>query len=195
MTIAFVLGNGISRRDVSVPYLKQRGRVYGCNALYREHTPDVLVATDKPIALQIQNSGYPKQHEFYTRKPLKDSGGRPVPTQYHGYSSGPIAVSLAALAQHQQIYMIGFDMGPTQDNLFNNMYADTEFYKTSKHPPTFTGNWVKQLIQIMKDFPQTKFYRIAGPTTAEITEFTQVKNLQHQDLAGFLDRINNQKDL
>ena len=86
-------------------------------------------------------------------------------------------------------------MGPTADNLFNNMYADTEFYKTSQHPPTFTGNWIKQLIQITKDFPQTRFYRIVGPTTAEIAEFKQVKNLQHQDLAGFLDRINNQKDL
>ena len=142
MTIAFGLGNGISRRDVSIPYLKQRGRVYGCNALYREHTPDVLVATDRPISLQIQNSGYSKTHEFYTRRPLNESGARSVPTQYHGYSSGPIAVSLAALAQNQRIYMIGFDMGPTADNRFNNIYADTEFYKSSQHPPTVTGNWV-----------------------------------------------------
>lgn len=195
MTIAFVLGNGISRRDVSIPYLKQRGRVYGCNALYREHEPDVLVATDRPIALQIQNSGYAKTHEFYTRKPVKDSGARSVPPEYHGYSSGPIAVSLAARAQCRQIYMIGFDMGPTPDNLFNNIYADTEFYKNSQHPPTYTGNWVKQLIQIMNDFPLARFYRIVGPTTAEIPEFKRVKNLEHQDLQGFLDRINNQKDL
>lgn len=194
MTTAFVLGNGVSRRDVSIPYLKQRGRVYGCNALYREHAPDVLVATDRPIATKIQESGYAHAHEFYTRKPLKDSGARPVPAEYQGYSSGPIAVGLAALAQHQHIYMIGFDMGPI-DGKFNNVYADTEFYKTSKHPPTYTGNWVKQLIKIMADFPLARFYRIVGPTTAEIAEFQRVKNLKHQDLQGFLDRINNQKDL
>ena len=194
MTVAFVLGNGVSRRDVSIPYLKQRGRVYGCNALYREHAPDVLVATDRPIATRIQESGYALKHEFYTRKPLKDSGAQTVPPQYHGFSSGPIAVGLAALAQHRQIYLIGFDMGPVEGK-FNNIYANTEFYKTSEHPPTFTGNWAKQLVKIMADFPLARFYRIIGPTTAEIAEFKQVKNLQNQDLMGFLDRINNQKDL
>jgi hypothetical protein len=163
--------------------------------LYRDFVPDVLVSTDKPISTRIQDSGYPQNNRFYTRRPAPGNGANPVPQKYYGYSSGPIAASIAALDGAVVIYLVGFDMGPTADNRFNNIYADTEFYKTSQHPPTFTGNWVKQLIQIMKDFPQTRFYRIAGPTTAEIAEFTQVKNLQHQDLAGFLDRINNQKDL
>ena len=32
---AYVLGNGVSRRDVSVERLLQLGAVYGCNAIYR----------------------------------------------------------------------------------------------------------------------------------------------------------------
>ena len=58
MTTAFVLGNGVSRQHLSLAQLQRRGKIYGCNALYREFEPDVLVATDRPIATAIQESGY-----------------------------------------------------------------------------------------------------------------------------------------
>jgi hypothetical protein len=86
-------------------------------------------------------------------------------------------------------------MGPTENKGFNNIYADTEFYKTSQQPPTFTGNWVKQLRQIITDHPQVCFFRVYGTTTADIPELRTLKNLEHLDLAIFLDRINNGKDL
>lgn len=82
MTHAFVLGNGISRKDISLSALKEAGKVYGCNALYREFTPDVLVATDRPIATQIQESGYAKQNKFYTRRPIDGLGGFRLPENY-----------------------------------------------------------------------------------------------------------------
>jgi hypothetical protein len=195
MSIAFAVGNGISRQGLDLSLLKQLGTVYGCNGLYREFTPDVLVATDKPIATEIQKSGYAQQNKFYTRRPIPEMGALALPRLYHGYSSGPNACGLAAIDGHVHIYLIGFDMGPTLDQRFNNVYADTEFYKTSSHPPTFTGNWVKQLVKIAQDFPNTSFIRLTGPTTARINELELVKNLTHQDLAMFADRINNKKDL
>jgi hypothetical protein len=155
----------------------------------------VLVATDRPISEAIQKSGYALANRFYTRKPLPDLGAQKVLTKYHGYSSGPNALSLAATDQHHRIYFLGFDMGPTESNTFNNIYADTEFYRTSTHPPTFTGNWVKQIREICQDFPQIKFFRVCGATTARINDLENIKNLQHLDLAIFLDRINNKKDL
>ena len=194
MTIAFVLGNGLSRQHLNLAHLKNCGTIYGCNALYRSFTPDVLVATDKPIAEAIQASGYAKEHCFYTRRPLPGLGAKQLLEKYRGYSSGPNAVALA-VQEHDRVYMLGFDMGPTADNFFNNIYADTEFYKTSQHPPTFTGNWIKQIIQIANDYPNLHFFRVCGPTTAQIPEFNNVKNLEHLDLAIFLDRINNPKDL
>ena len=195
MTQAFVIGNGISRQGVDLNQLRQSGIIYGCNALYREFTPDVLVATDRPIAEQIQESGYPQNHRFYTRRPIDGSGAHRLPSEYFGYSSGPNAVGLAAKAGFVHIYMLGFDMGPTVDQKFNNIYAGTEFYKKPGDAPTHTGNWVKQLIKITQDYPNTNFIRIAGPTTARIADLETVKNLEHQDLATFLDRINNKKDL
>ena len=195
MTVAFVIGNGISRQGIDLTTLTPMGKIYGCNALYRTFTPDVLVATDKPIAAEIQDSGYSKKNKFYTRRPFPDSGALTLPSQYRGYSSGPNACGLAALDGHIHIYLLGFDMGPTVDQRFNNIYADTEFYKTSAHPPTFTGNWVKQIVKIALDFPQTNFIRLTGATTARIAELEAVKNLEHQELTLFTDRINNKKDL
>jgi hypothetical protein len=195
MTTAFVLGNGISRLSVDPNLLKVYGKVYGCNALYRDFVPDVLVATDRPIATEIQNSGYPKNHVFYTRRPLEGLGARRVPEAYFGYSSGPIASAIAAQDDNRRIFMLGFDMGPTETKQFNNIYAGTEFYKTKGSLPTFTGNWVKQLTKIMRDYPHTHFVRICGATTARIPELDAISNLVHQPLDTFLDRINNKKDL
>lgn len=195
MTRAFVIGNGISRKGVDLNRLKPLGKIYGCNALYREFTPDVLIATDTPIATAIQESGYALSNKFYTRRPIPELGACFLTDAYRGFSSGPNAVGQAALDGNQLIYMLGFDMGPTTSNLFNNVYADTEFYKSSAYPPTFTGNWVKQILQITKDFPNMQFVRICGETTAKIPEFEKVNNLTNLDLGTFIDRINNQKDL
>lgn len=193
MTRAFVIGNGVSRKGIDLNLLKLQGQIYGCNALYREFTPDVLVATDKPIATHIQESGYALANVFYTRKPVPGSGAKLLIPEYQGYSSGPNALGLAARHGNIHIYLLGFDMGPN-NNHFNNIYADTEFYKTSAYPPTFVGNWVKQVIRIMQDYPQTQFVRICGPTTARITDLETVKNLKHQELYECLAQINNLKN-
>jgi hypothetical protein len=194
MTRAFVLGNGVSRNQVDLSVLRTLGPVYGCNALYRDFEPDVLVSTDSPISQRIQQEGYSATHVHYTRRPLPDSGAIRIPQQYFGFSSGPVAVGLAALDRHRSIYLVGFDMGPTRTGKFNNMYADTEFYKKSHHPSTFSGNWVRQLLTIAKDFPKCDFFRVKGDTTAEITELQGAKNLAHMTMVEFQNRINNKTD-
>jgi hypothetical protein len=195
MTQAFVLGNGISRQGIDLQQLQLLGTVYGCNALHREFTPDVLVATDRPIATHIQESGYSAEHRFHTRRPLPGLGAQGVPKPYFGFSSGPIATGLAAQDGHTQIYLLGFDMGPTENNTINNLYAGTEFYKRTDAPPTFTGNWIKQLCRIARDHSSVQFVRVRGATTAPIPELNAVPNFTHVDLSTFVDRINNKKDL
>ena len=195
MTIAFVLGNGVSRAKIDPNDLRPWGKIYGCNALYRTFIPDILVATDSPITARILESGYAKSNQFYTRTPPPDSGAHMLPATYRGYSSGPNAVGLACLSGAQRVFLLGFDLGPTLDNQFNNMYADTEFYKTSQHAPTFAGNWIQQLTKIALDFTTTEFIRICGPSTARPVELDQINNLVHLDIATFVNRINNTKDL
>jgi hypothetical protein len=195
MTIAFVLGNGVSRQGLPLHNLAELGRVYGCNGLYRDFTPYALIATDKPIAAQIQNSGYSLKNKFYTRRPFDGQGALNVPKPYFGFSSGPLATGIAALDKNHRVYMIGFDMGPNKNQKFNNVYADSEFYKKSDAPPTYTGNWVKQICQVAKEFPNTEFVRVCGATTATIPELEALKNFEHLPINSFIDRINNQKDL
>ena len=192
---AFVLGNGISRKDVDLAVLRTCGRVYGCNAIYKEFEPDVLISTDAPISLRIQQDGYSQTHIHYTRKPLPDTGARRIAQDYFGYSSGPIAVGQAALDGHRTIYLIGFDMGPTRSGKFNNIYADSEFYKASSSMPTFAGNWANQLVKICKNFPKLNFYRVVGTTTAAVSALDNTPNLYHMPMEDFLNRINNTKEL
>jgi len=193
---AFVLGNGVSRRPVDVDLLMRLGPVYGCNALYRSHAPTVLVATDRPIAEEIQNSGYSLRHRFYTRRPLPNTGAQAVPRPYFGFSSGPIALALAAAeSPGDRIYLLGFDLGPTESGRFNNVFADTEHYKRSESGPTFTGNWTRQMLTVMRDHPDCRFLRVHGATTAAITEFESIRNLERVEMVEFVRRINTSKDL
>lgn len=170
MSLAFVLGNGVSRQGIDLSRLQSHGQIYGCNALYRDFTPDVLIATDRPISEQIQHTGYALKNKFYTRKPLPQLGALRVPDQYWGFSSGPLAAAIAAADQHSDIYLLGFDMAGINDR-FNNVYADSEFYKRSASNATYTGNWERQLITVMQDFPHTNFKRVFGAVTADVPEF------------------------
>ena len=95
MAAAFVLGNGISRQALDLTQLKTLGTTYGCNAIYREFEPDVLISTDTPISERIQFESYSQTHVHYTRKPLPGSGSRRIAQQYFGFSSGPVAVAQA----------------------------------------------------------------------------------------------------
>jgi hypothetical protein len=52
----FVLGNGPSRANIDPSKLD--GTVIGCNACYRDFTPDVICAIDAGIISEIINSGY-----------------------------------------------------------------------------------------------------------------------------------------
>ena len=194
MSVAFVLGNGKSRQGLNLTLLQEFGPVYGCNGLYREFTPDVLIATDKPIADAIQNSGYAKKNRFFTRRPLPDSGALKLPNEYKGMSSGPNALAQSCLDGHTTLYLIGFDLGTTNGQ-FNNVYADTEFYKKITDPPTFSGNWIKQIKQIAEQFPTRDFVRVTGIQTAQTTVFSEIKNIRSVSLEQFENRLNSTKGM
>jgi len=80
-------------------------------------------------------------------------------------------------------------MGPTVNNTINNLYAGTEFYKKADAPPTFTGNWIKQICTICRDHPLIQFTRVCGETTATVAEFDSIGNLKNQPLDQFLTEI------
>ena len=171
---AYVIGNGNSRRSIDLKSL--HGITYGCNSLYLDFKPHCLVATDVEISRHIQEIGYAKHNRFHTRKVFADSGARPLLHHTRGWSSGPNALALAIHDRHRQIYILGFDFGG-KSFTFNNVYADTEFYKKSTDPATFGGNWVNQVDSLLKQHHNVNFYIVYGRETSDIRSVFNYRNV------------------
>jgi len=189
MSTAFILGNGKSRLTVDLTKLSPLGATYGCNWLCKTFTPDCLVATDRPIADSIQQSGYAQKHRFHTRKPIVDLGGKHLTNDYKGFSSGPNAAALACIDGHSDIYLIGMDLGTT-NGMFNNVYVDTQFYKKELDPPTYAGNWINQLVKLTEDYPNRQFYRVEGVESAFVKQFGKINNMKIISMQSFLEMVN-----
>ena len=65
MTDTFIIGNGESRLGLDLDSLREKGKIYGCNALYRDFVPDVLVAIDEAVMFEIVSTGYQKENQCY----------------------------------------------------------------------------------------------------------------------------------
>lgn len=187
---AFVLGNGKSRLQVDLHELRAHGKIYGCNALYRDFTPDVLVSTDRPMATEIENSGYAECNEFWTRMPNPYKFANKIDINY-GFSSGPIAISLAARYGHNTVYLLGFDLIGDNGGI-NNVYAGTANYRPTHDKETYWGNWLNQIYAIMKDqFPKTRFIRCVDQTGFKPPEWKQLGNYSEITYTELLHNINN----
>ena len=57
----------------------------------------------------------------------------------------------------ENVYMLGFDLSE-HDEPINNIYKGTDNYLSEESKGFNTDNWVTQLIQTFKDFPDTQFH-------------------------------------
>lgn len=158
---SFVLGNGRSRLNLNLEKLKKYGKIYGCNALYREFEPDYLVAVDPKMIIEIEKTGYQRKHPVWTNPNAKyrNFSGFHYFHPSLGWSSGPTALDLAAKHIANEIYMFGFDY-EGKNGLLNNVYADTFNYRKSSDIATYYGNWKRQTEQVIKNNPKIKFFRV-----------------------------------
>ncbi len=189
----YIAGNGLSRKGIDLQKVKERGTLYGCNALHLDINPHVLVATDDPISHAIQNSGYALHNKFYTRAPFSDKGALELRLPYANWSSGSNAIQLAIQDGHSEIYLFGFDFG-SADNKFNNCYADHEFYKKSTSDAIFTGNWFNQILTLFQHNKNIEFYIVKGIESQYIASLNQLLNVNIMNLADFAIHINTVKD-
>ena len=54
-------------RSVDLIKLRPHGKIYGCNGLYRDFTPDVLCSVDGPMMHEVYHSGYGDNNELWLR--------------------------------------------------------------------------------------------------------------------------------
>ena len=67
MNRVFVLGNGQSRLGLDLKELRKHGKIYGCNAIYRDFKPDVLIGVDQGIMHEMYHSGICEKIPTYFR--------------------------------------------------------------------------------------------------------------------------------
>ena len=67
MKRVFCIGNGESRKGFDLDKLKPFGKIYGCNAIYRDYMPDVLTAVDHGIMHEIYHAGVAQKIPCYFR--------------------------------------------------------------------------------------------------------------------------------
>ena len=193
MKRAFVLVNGRSRLALKCANLKNYGTVYACNAIYRDFTPEHLIAVDAKMVLELIENNVLDTTNVYTNfnNRFKNTPKLNILQPNKGWSSGPTALWLASTHGYDEIYILGFDyQGLEQNKKVNNVYADTPNYKKSHEPATFYGNWLRQTEAVLKEFAGTKYYRV-GPETLFDPNF-KMTNLVNIDYPAFVRHINYQ---
>jgi hypothetical protein len=192
--VAFVLGNGTSRKSLDPKEMQAYGKIYGCNALYRTFNPDFLVAVDVKMILEINKAGYQHNNVVWTNpnKSYRNIKNLNLFNPSKGWSSGPTALWLAAQHGYDKIFILGFDYkGLDNGTKLNNMYADTANYKKSTDGATFFGNWMRQTVAVIKEHPQIRFYRVIQPDNycpEELNKFDNFRNItvgEFRNLYGF----------
>lgn len=181
MNRAFVLGNGTSRKNLDLEKLKSKGKIYGCNALYREFTPDYLIAVDVKMILEINQYKWQYDNIVYTNPNKAYNKMRHLnffnPSK--GWSSGPTALWLASQHKYDEIYIIGFDFqGLDNGKVLNNIYADTRNYKKANERATYFGNWLRQTRTVLIENPKIKYFRVIQPDNFCPPELNTVDNLK-----------------
>ena len=169
MSIAFVLGNGMSRKVIPLEPLREIGKLYGCNAIYRNFTPDYLIAVDSKMVFEICEKDIHHKVETWTNP--NRSYKRFQKLNYFspslGWSSGPTALGLASKHGHKVIYILGFDFHGSPSGKMNNIYADSKNYKKSSDVATYHGNWNRQTCITLQKNPSKEYIRVVSDRTLE----------------------------
>ena len=199
--VAFVLGNGQSRKGIDINDLKQKGTVFACNAVYRTHQPHWLVAVDPKMMLEIAETDYVVHNKVYSNfnnqyekhQKLLDHVTWSKPSL--GWSSGPTALRLACEQGHKEIYILGFDyQGLAVDakkNRFqlNNIYGDTRNYKKNNDEATFYGNWMNQTKRCLQDYKDVRFHRVIPENWFRPKDLDWNDNMDHPSTEEFLSKF------
>jgi len=200
--LAFVLGNGESRKGIKIEDLKKHGTVYACNGVYRTERPDHLVAVDPKMILEIAEGDYIVNNSVWSNFNAQYNKHQKILDHVQwfkpslGWSSGPTALRMACDHGHTDIYILGFDYQghavkeQQQRFKFNNVFKDTRNYKKSKDEATFYGNWMNQTKRCLADYKDIKFNRVIPKGWFKPKDLDWNENLNTVSTEDFLSKFN-----
>ena len=201
MDTAFIIGNGESRNIFPIQDLKNKGIIYGCNAIFRDR-PNLcnhIIAADKDMFAELKQwydktnpnlkiygpndlskwnyicnndkeSDIPeglKIYRIWRGGDIKKGTIRTIDfSQQRG--SGMSALLLAAESGIKNIIILAYDIlgarqwemdSPSREQ--NNMYKNTLNYSYRMSMKAYLKyEWMYQLRQIIRQFPNTNFHFI-----------------------------------
>ena len=197
-SIAFVLGNGESRRGIEINDLKEKGTVFACNAVYRTHRPDFLIAVDPKMIFEIAETDYPVHNKVWSNFNAQYNKHPKILNHINwfkpslGWSSGPTALRMACEHGFKEIYILGFDyQGLNQGKRFtlNNIFGDTRNYKKRNDEATFYGNWMNQTKRCLQDFKDVQFHRVIPKGWFKPKDLGWAGNIDHPTTEEFLAKF------
>jgi len=192
MSIAFVLGNGRSRLVIDMQILKHKGKIYGCNAIYRDFLPDYLIAVDPKMIVELNEKRVQYTTNVWTNRNSRYRGMQNL--NYFdvskGWSSGPTALHLASINKHEKIYILGFDYKGVNEKFFNNVYSDTPNYRRSTDPATYHGNWSRQTELVIKENPNIEYTRVTEDNPLDFNWKEKYQNFKMMNYDEFQLEIN-----
>lgn len=167
---AVVIGNGPSRLelfDLKILSAHRGGllgsrklQTYGCNALYRNYSPDFLVVTGNNMVNELAQSNYTRDHIVYTSSiHLLEHPGKFYLIPHDPYTdAGTTAAYIAAFDGHRRVYMIGFD-GQDTPGYNYNVYAGTTNYD-SLNSTVSDRKWIDDRATLFRTYSDTEFIRV-----------------------------------
>lgn len=167
---AVVIGNGLTRNDVDFTKLighrsgllgAETFQFYGCNAAYRDLTPDFLVVTSPVICKELSTHAYTTSHVVYTdHECLKKYPNKFYLIPHNLYTdAGTLALRLACFDGHTKIYMVGME-GHDTDGYNYNVYAGTPGYEgahRTKQQTIDSATWARDKAEVMKVYDNVEF--------------------------------------
>jgi len=200
-SIAFVLGNGQSRKGIDIDDLMQKGTVFACNAVYRTHRPHFLIAVDPKMILEIAETDYMIHNKVWSNFNAQYNKNKKILDHCNwfkpslGWSSGPTALRMACEQGFKEIYILGFDYQGISDgankNRFklNNIFGGTRNYKKINDEATFYGNWMNQTKRCLQDFQDVQFHRVAPKGWFRPKDLAWKGNIDHPTIEEFLAKF------
>jgi hypothetical protein len=200
--VAFVLGNGESRKGIDINDLKEKGTVFACNGVYRTHQPHFLVAVDPKMILEIAETDYMLHNKVWSNFNAQYNKNPKIMDHVQwfkpslGWSSGPTALRMACDHGFKEIYILGFDYQGLSEgqknNRFkvNNLFKDTRNYKKGNEQATFFGNWMNQTKKCLQDFKDVRFHRVIPTGWYQPKDLAWKGNIDHPSTEEFLDKFN-----
>ena len=105
---AFVVGNGLSRKKFDLKKIQGKGKIFGCNALYRDFPVDYLIAFDDKILSEIIKNNFDRTKLIV---PIPEE--RYEPAIFNPYrpreNAGMVAMREAIKKGHDHLYILGMD--------------------------------------------------------------------------------------